>query len=85
MAKINWIIQEKSNDTVAFNSTMKATLFKAGLAWDEEYAKLISLLTKNGSISDILSRPFNETKMDNFVWSQRLSMSIATNLYQVSK
>jgi hypothetical protein len=84
MGRINSIISATGDDT-KFNSTMKAALFQTGLTWDEEFGKLTDLLTKNGTIPNYTSRPLQELQTDSFVWSQRLSMSIATSLYQVSE
>jgi hypothetical protein len=64
---------------------MGPTFVRAGLAWDKEFDKLYTLWTKNGTIPNFKSRPIEELEMDSFVWSQRLSMSVATNLYKVSK
>jgi hypothetical protein len=76
---------DADTDDATFNSTMSDALFQTGLLWDTEFGKLVNLWTKNGTIPDFESRPENELERDGIVWAQRLSLSIATNLYKVGE
>jgi hypothetical protein len=82
--RINWSIQNYRNDAT-FNATAGAAFVRAGLSWDKEFDKLLNLLTKNGSIPNFKSRPIKELETDTFVWTRRLSMSVAISLYKVSE